>query len=87
MERFLAVEQKALGPQHQYLASTLNYRARLYDEQGRYAEAESLYLRALEISEKGLGPEHLDVATSLNNLATKLLWLSYRFAPEWRQRL
>ena len=37
--------------------------------QGRYADAEPLYQRALAIREKVLGPEHPDVATSLNNLA------------------
>ena len=37
--------------------------------QGKYAEAEPLYQRALEIREKALGPEHPDVALSLNNLA------------------
>ena len=41
----------------------------LYHNQGRYAEAEPLYQRALAISEKALGPEHPDVAKSLNNLA------------------
>ena len=37
--------------------------------QGRYAEAEPLYKRALAIREKALGPDHPDVARSLNNLA------------------
>ena len=37
---------------------------RLLQEQGKYAEAEPLYRRALAIREKALGPEHLDVATS-----------------------
>ena len=37
--------------------------------QGRYAEAEPLFERALGIDEKVLGPEHPDVATDLNNLA------------------
>ena len=40
----------------------------LYD-QGRYAEAEPLYKRALAIREKALGPDHPDVAPCLNNLA------------------
>ena len=40
----------------------------LYD-QGRYAEAEPLYKRALAIAEKALGPDHPDVASCLNNLA------------------
>ena len=41
----------------------------LYHAQGRYADAEPHYQRALAIREKVLGPEHPDVATSLNNLA------------------
>ena len=42
---------------------------RCTEAQGRYADAEPLYKRALAISEKALGPDHPDVATSLNNLA------------------
>ena len=41
----------------------------LYDDQGRYADAEPLYKRSLAIREKALGPDHPDVALSLNNLA------------------
>jgi CHAT domain-containing protein/Tfp pilus assembly protein PilF len=41
----------------------------LYKTQGRYAEAEPLYKRALAIHEKALGPDHPDVANSLGNLA------------------
>ena len=41
----------------------------LYEAQGRYADAEPLFKRALAIQEKALGPDHLDVANSLNNLA------------------
>ena len=51
------------------LAATLNNQAELYKEQGRYADAEPLYKRALAIRENALGPDHLDVAQSLNNLA------------------
>ncbi len=47
----------------------LNNLAGLYDDQGRYAEAEPLYKRSLAIREKALGPDHPDVATALNNLA------------------
>ncbi|MFM7787551.1 MAG: tetratricopeptide repeat protein, partial [Microcystis panniformis] len=42
----------------------------LYKSQGKYAEAEPLFLRSLAITEKQLGKEHPDVATSLNNLAS-----------------
>ena len=49
--------------------TSLNNLAVLYSDQGRYADAEPLYKRALAIREKALGPDHPDVATSLNNLA------------------
>ena len=53
---------------HQF-AFSLNQLATLYRSQGKYNEAEPLYLRSLSISEKQLGENHPDVATSLNNLA------------------
>lgn len=59
----------ALGPDHPNVAFVLNDLALLRIAQGRYSEAEPLYLRALAIREKALGPEHPNVATSLNNLA------------------
>ncbi len=40
--------------------------------QGKYADAEPLYKRALAIWEKALGPEHPHVATSLENYAALL---------------
>lgn len=40
--------------------------------QGKYVEADPLYLRAIEIGEKTLGPEHPDLATRLNNRAELL---------------
>ncbi len=49
-----------------------NHLGELYRLQGRYAEAEPLYKRALAIKEKFLGPEHPEVATSLNNLGLLL---------------
>ena len=51
------------------MATSLNNLALLYDNQGKYAEAEPLYQRSLAIWEKALGPEHPNVAASLNNLA------------------
>ena len=68
-KKALAITEKALGPEHPDVATSLNNLAALYESQGRYAEAEPLYKRALAIREKALGPEHPDVATSLNNLA------------------
>ena len=48
---------------------SLNNLAQLYETQGRYDEAESLYQRALATRERVLGPDHPRVALSLNNLA------------------
>lgn len=40
--------------------------------QGKYEQAEPLYLRAIKISEAALGPHHPDVAVVLNNRAEML---------------
>ena len=37
--------------------------------QGKYDEAEPLYVRAMAIDEKVYGPDHPEVATDLNNRA------------------
>ena len=68
-QRALAIQEKALGPNHPSVANLLNNLAFLYVAQGRYAEAEPLYKRSLAIREKALGPDHPDVAASLGNLA------------------
>ena len=66
---------------------SLSNLAELYTGQGRYAEAEPLYKRALAIDEKALGPEHPEVAISLNNLAglyfVQSNWV--RAADFWRR--
>ena len=60
--------ENVLGPEHASVTTSLNL-ALLYDNQGRYADAEPFYQRALTISEKALGPGHPHVAGSLNDLA------------------
>ncbi len=51
------------------LATSLGRLAELYREQGRYGQAEPLFLRALAIREQQLGADHSLFATTLNNLA------------------
>ncbi|CAN0535323.1 unnamed protein product, partial [Laminaria digitata] len=68
-KRSLAIDEKALGPEHPNVATSLNNLAGLFETQGNYAEAGPLYKRSLAIDEKALGPEHPSVARSLNNLA------------------
>ena len=60
------------GPEDSRLATSLNNLALVYQAQGKYAEAEPLFKRALAIQEKALGPEHPDVATCLQNYADLL---------------
>ena len=67
--RSLTILEKALGPEHPNVATSLNGLAALYKAQGNYAEAAPLFQRSLAIREKTLGPEHPDVAASLHNLA------------------
>ncbi|MBW4581677.1 MAG: tetratricopeptide repeat protein [Tildeniella nuda ZEHNDER 1965/U140] len=65
-----AMERLARPEQALDLATCLHWTASLYHGQGRYVEAEPLYVRSLSIREQQLGNDHLDVATSLNGLAT-----------------
>jgi Tfp pilus assembly protein PilF len=51
------------------MAANLSNLAILYSDQGKYAEAERMYQRALRIREQRLGPEHLQMADLLSNLA------------------
>ena len=51
------------------IATVLHNLAVLYQDQGKYSEAEPLFKRALAIDEKTLGPDHPSVAKVLGNLA------------------
>jgi tetratricopeptide (TPR) repeat protein len=66
--------QKAIALQQELdveaaLSSSLNYLAALYESQGRYSEAEPLFLQAVEIDRRSLPEDHPSLATHLNNLA------------------
>ncbi|MCZ6453622.1 MAG: tetratricopeptide repeat protein, partial [Alphaproteobacteria bacterium] len=61
-----------LGPEHPDLATNLNNLAGLYREQGKYADAEPLYKRALAILDKTPGPEHPNLTAGLENYAAVL---------------
>jgi tetratricopeptide (TPR) repeat protein len=58
-EKALKQAEKKFGKNHENYATSCNNLAWLYDEQGRYAEAEPLYKEAKEIVGKVLGKEHL----------------------------
>ena len=68
-KRALAINEKALGPNHPSVAVVLSNLGDLQRKEARYSEAELLYKRALAIDETALGPDHPFVADVLNNLA------------------
>ncbi|MFN6236687.1 tetratricopeptide repeat protein [Microcystis sp.] len=47
-----------LGDNHPSVATFLNNLAYLYNSQGRYTEAEPLYLEAINIATQALGENH-----------------------------
>ncbi len=53
-------------------SDALNDLAIVFQEMGRYEEAQARHALALELRQKALGPEHPLVAVSLNNLGTVL---------------
>jgi tetratricopeptide (TPR) repeat protein len=59
---------EASGPLER-VDTTLNNLAELYRAQGKYADAEPLYKRALAMREQASGPHHPHVAQSLRGLA------------------
>ncbi|MFL6417733.1 MAG: tetratricopeptide repeat protein [Bryobacteraceae bacterium] len=68
----MAINEKALGPDHPDVATGLNNLAVLLQAKGDYAAAEPLYRRALAIDEKALGPNHPSMKTIRENLQVLL---------------
>ena len=68
-QAFIELAKEKFGETHQIYAAGLNNLAGLYKTQGRYAQAEPLYKRALAIDEKVLGPDLLSTGISVGNLA------------------
>jgi tetratricopeptide (TPR) repeat protein len=64
----LDLSERALGPQHVHVATSLENLSLSLQKQERPVEAEPLLLRALAIREASLGPQHADIAKSLSNL-------------------
>ncbi len=55
------------GLEHPEIAIDLQALARLYDEQGRYQQAEPLYQRALAIYERVRGHDHPETVKAREN--------------------
>lgn len=64
-----ALRLAALGPDSDVrTATTLNNLASIYQDQGRYREAKSAYLRSIRVWERAAGPYNPGLAQPLNNL-------------------
>ncbi len=66
--RTIVAHQQVLGAEHPSTLTSVNNLAALYKSQGRYTEAEPLYVRALRGAEKVLGPEHPNTKLYRRNL-------------------
>ncbi|OYQ64010.1 hypothetical protein B9G53_13750 [Pseudanabaena sp. SR411] len=65
--RSLSILERQLGADHPSVAASLNNLALLYEAQGKYSEAEPLYLRAIQIFKKALGSGHPNTVTVRQN--------------------
>ncbi len=75
-ESFLA---GILGGKNVGTPITLNSLAKLYREQGKYAEAEALSQHSLAIQEQALGPDNPVIAWTVDDLA-ELYWDQGKYA-------
>ena len=73
------IYEQQLGLDHTSTATILNNLAALYQEQGKYNEAEPLALRALTIHKQKLGNNHPHTALCLNTLA-KVYWRQGKYS-------
>jgi hypothetical protein len=69
LKRDIAAAEAARGTAHPEVASKLVDLAALYRAQGRYADAEGLYTRALTIQRNALGAGHPDAVRTTRDLA------------------
>ena len=79
--------EKQLGESHPSVASSLNNLALLYKSQGKYAEAEPLYQRAIAILLEKLGENHPNTQAGIMNYYRMLAQLpddelNQHFPPE-----
>lgn len=65
----LDLREKALGPNHELIATSLNNIAGIYRGKHRYADAEALYRRSLKILENRFGVESRYLTDTIEHLA------------------
>jgi tetratricopeptide (TPR) repeat protein len=65
----LPILERAVGPDHPYVAIVLNNLGALYRYAGHYPDAEPVIKRALALEEKTYGPDNPNTAMAMSNLA------------------
>lgn len=68
LEKFLTIQEQALGQNSPEVAATVSKLADLYFNKGMLENAEALYRRALGIMEKTLGPYRIEVSDAKKSL-------------------
>jgi Tfp pilus assembly protein PilF len=71
LERALAIEEHAYGPDHPEVAITLHNLGIVWRQLGEPGKARELYERALPIEERAYGPDHPEVAITLTASAPR----------------
>ena len=64
----LEITKRLLGQEHPHVATNINNSTSVYYSQGRYSEAELLFVEFLEMKKRLLGQEHPVVSTRISNL-------------------
>ncbi|MFA7338256.1 MAG: tetratricopeptide repeat protein [Candidatus Obscuribacterales bacterium] len=95
LEKFLTIQEQALGQDSPEVAATVSKLADLYFNKGMLENAEALYRRALEIMERTLGPYRAEVADTKKCLE-KVMTVRKKSAPsavyprpssDWKQAM
>jgi serine/threonine protein kinase/tetratricopeptide (TPR) repeat protein len=69
LERARDIHREQLGEEHPNTLRSMHSLALLYHRQGRWGEAEPLYVKVLQIQRRVLGEEDPDTLTSMDDLA------------------
>ena len=76
----METRKTVLGPEHPDTLTSMDNLASTYRNQGRWTEAEKLFVQVMETRKTVLGPEHPDTLTSMDNLAS-----TYRNQGRWTE--
>jgi hypothetical protein len=76
----METRKRVLGEEHPDTLTSMANLALTYRNQGRWKEAESLFVQVMEMEKKVLGEEHLLTLTSMSYLAS-----TYNNQGRWRE--